>query len=50
MARYPVAASDHWYDFAVEVDGATWRRRFAGHVETGLPSRSDPALGGPAIA
>jgi phospholipase C len=43
---YPVAASDHWYDFAVEMAGSRWRRRFAGHVETGRPSRSDPRLGG----
>ena len=48
--RYPVAASDHWYDFMVELDGSTWRRRFAGHVETGRSSRSDPALGGPVPA
>lgn len=43
--RYPVAASDHWYDFAVALPGSSWRRRFAGHVETGRPSRSDPAFG-----
>ncbi len=43
--RYPVAASDHWYDFAVEQPGTGWSRRFAGHVETGRPSRSDPAIG-----
>jgi phospholipase C len=48
--RYPVAASDHWYDFVVERPGSAWRRRFAGHVETGRPSRSDPALGAVGIA
>jgi phospholipase C len=48
--RYPVAASDHWYDFAVDLAGSAWSRRFAGHVETGLPSRSDPALGKPVVA
>ncbi len=42
--RYPIAASDHWYDFVVERPGSDWSRRFAGHVETGRPSRSDPAL------
>ncbi|HEY0270206.1 MAG TPA: phospholipase C, phosphocholine-specific [Sphingomonas sp.] len=48
--RYPVADTDHWYDFAIELEGSTWRRRFAGHVETGRPSRSDPALGRPVTA
>lgn len=43
VIRVPIAASDHWYDLAVEAAG--WRRRFAGHVETGRPSRSDPAIG-----
>jgi phospholipase C len=45
VIRYPIAASDHWYDLAVEAPGSAWRRRFAGHVETGKPSRSDPAIG-----
>jgi phospholipase C len=44
--RYPIAASDHWYDFAVDIAGSIWTRRFAGHVETGKPSRSDPDFGG----
>jgi len=48
--RYPTAASDHWYDFAIERPGSTWSRRFAGHVETGRPSRSDPAIGRPTLA
>ena len=40
----PVAASHHWYDLAVDgPDG--FLRRFAGHVETGRPSWSDPAMG-----
>ncbi|NMN05188.1 MULTISPECIES: phospholipase C, phosphocholine-specific [unclassified Novosphingobium] len=42
--RVPVAASHHWYDLVV--DGpAGFRRRYAGHVETGKPSWSDPAIG-----
>jgi phospholipase C len=41
--RWPVAASDHWYDLEARTADATWR--FAGHCETGRPSRSDPALG-----
>ncbi|MBW8823362.1 MAG: DUF756 domain-containing protein, partial [Xanthomonadales bacterium] len=39
------AASDHWYDLLVTVEGdALFKRRFAGHAETGRASRSDPAL------
>lgn len=42
---------DHcWYDLSVRVPQlAGWSRRFAGHVETGAPSISDPAMGGIAI-
>jgi phospholipase C len=36
-----------WYDLTISVDSdASFARRFAGHVETGRPSFSDPALGG----
>jgi phospholipase C len=36
-----------WYDLTVSVDtDASFARRFAGHVETGRSSMSDPALGG----
>lgn len=42
---YPLAASDHWYDLQVEQPGTRFRRRLAGHLETGRPSRSDPAIG-----
>ncbi|PPV07820.1 non-hemolytic phospholipase C [Xanthomonas bromi] len=41
----PLAASDHWYDMVVEQPGTAFRRRLAGHLETGNPSRSDPAFG-----
>ncbi|MGP3632206.1 phosphocholine-specific phospholipase C [Streptomyces sp. 24-1644] len=38
-------ASARWYDLTVLSDGnSTFRRRFAGHVETGAPGRSDPAI------
>ena len=41
--------SAHWYDVTATVRGlASFRRRFAGRVETGRDSLSDPALGGPA--
>jgi len=48
--RYPVTRNDHWYDVAVEIHGSSWRRRFAGHIETGQPSKSDPAIGAQVIA
>jgi phospholipase C len=35
-----------WYDFAVETEGSQVQARFAGHVETGHPSFSDPLMGG----
>ena len=36
-----------WYDFSVKVEGATaFERRFAGRVEFGKPSKSDPFMGG----
>ena len=35
-----------WYDLTITVDSdASFVRRIAGHVETGKPSMSDPALG-----
>ncbi|TQV19720.1 phospholipase domain-containing protein, partial [Xanthomonas perforans] len=43
--RLALAASDHWYDLVVEQPGSAFRRRLAGHLETGRPSRSDPAFG-----
>lgn len=42
--RFALAASDHWYDLVVEQPGSAFRRRLAGHLETGRPSRSDPAF------
>jgi phospholipase C len=37
----------NWYDFTVRVVGLdTYSRRFAGRVETGRHSLSDPAMGG----
>ncbi|MEU8674781.1 phosphocholine-specific phospholipase C [Streptomyces sp. NPDC048560] len=38
-------ASARWYDLTLVSDGSsTFRRRFAGHVETGAPGVSDPAI------
>ncbi|MDH7637382.1 phosphocholine-specific phospholipase C [Sphingomonas oryzagri] len=38
-----IATMDRWYDVTVNADNAV--RHFAGHIETGQPSRSDPAIG-----
>ncbi|MEI9906007.1 MAG: phospholipase domain-containing protein [Asticcacaulis sp.] len=40
------STSHNWYDFSVAGDG--FSHRFAGHIEDGQTSLSDPALGGPA--
>ncbi|MGB7844861.1 MAG: phospholipase C, phosphocholine-specific [Candidatus Acidiferrum sp.] len=37
-----------WYDLTVHVDSdASFQRQLAGHVETGRPSVTDPAIGAP---
>jgi len=41
--RWELADIGNWYDFTVTASGFT--RRFAGRVETGRPSISDPAMG-----
>ena len=39
--------SHHWYDFVVKMVGnSSFERRYAGHVETGKESFTDPAMGG----
>jgi phospholipase C len=36
-----------WYDFSVFVEGNTvFEKRYAGHIETGAASKSDPFMGG----
>jgi phospholipase C len=46
----PLDRTGHWYDFSVTLtDDPKYFRRFAGRVETGQPSWSDPALGGAAL-
>jgi len=42
----PSARSHGWYDFSVEIDGSKILRRYAGRVETGRSSFSDPLMGG----
>jgi phospholipase C len=50
MHSWSLSDSARWYDFSVEVDGKPgFLRRFAGRVETGRHSFSDPALGGIAL-
>ena len=46
LATLDTAGSGGWYDLTVAVPGTDWRRTFAGHLENGAPSSSDPALGG----
>jgi phospholipase C len=41
--RWAIAASDHWYDIELRSGSAVWH--WAGHIETGRVSRSDPSLG-----
>ncbi|TDR42603.1 phospholipase C [Tahibacter aquaticus] len=39
-------ATSRWYDLSLRSDhDARWLRRFAGHLENGLPGVSDPAFG-----
>ncbi|WP_095146247.1 phosphocholine-specific phospholipase C [Burkholderia contaminans] len=51
VEQWMLASSHQWYDVTVS-DGAagTFSRRFAGHVENGRPSYSDPAAGRPVSA
>ncbi len=47
---WPTRKSGGWYDLSVaSAQGGPYLRRVAGRVETGRPSISDPAMGGPAI-
>jgi phospholipase C len=39
--------SFHWYDFSVHAkDFPEYEERFAGHVETDRPTKTDPLMGG----
>jgi phospholipase C len=43
---WPTAASHGWYDLEITVDrDAAFSKRLCGHLEDGLPSRSDPSFG-----
>jgi len=42
-----LSSTNGWYDYAVEMEGfPAFYRRFAGHVENGQASMSDPYMGG----
>jgi phospholipase C len=42
-----LAETHGWYDFTVRIKGNdTFEKRYAGHVETGRQSYTDPAMGG----
>jgi phospholipase C len=42
----PLQRSHGWYDFTVKAKGSEAEARFAGRVETGKPSFTDPLMGG----
>jgi phospholipase C len=43
----PLEKTFGWYDLTAQVESdASFQRQLAGHVETGRPSVSDPAIGG----
>ncbi|MGC4017307.1 MAG: phospholipase C, phosphocholine-specific [Luteolibacter sp.] len=48
---FDLTASSRWYDLEIQIDGAPkFSRRFAGRVETGEDSQSDPQIGRRATA
>jgi phospholipase C len=46
IESWNVVPADHWYDISVTAtNDPAFLRQFAGHVETGKPSKTDPAIG-----
>jgi phospholipase C len=43
---FPLQRSHGWYDFTVQAKGSEAEARFAGRVENGKPSFTDPLMGG----
>jgi phospholipase C len=44
--RLDLTQSFLWYDFSLQVEGfELFKRIYAGHMENGQPSFSDPAMG-----
>lgn len=47
LTDWPVADSGNWYDFVVTCEASpSFARRFAGRMETGEDTVSDPEMGG----
>lgn len=46
MVTLNLTKSHHWYDYTVSVAGTAMSENFAGHVETGQISLTDPLMGG----
>lgn len=46
LVRLNLQKSHGWYDFMVKAKGSDAESRFAGRVDTGVPSVTDPAMGG----
>ena len=45
-ALFNLTKSHQWYDFTVRIKGKTsFEKRYAGHVETGKASYTDPVMG-----
>lgn len=45
---WDLSPTSGWYDFTVRIEGVTgWQQRFAGRLDTGVATMTDPALGGP---
>ncbi|MNL49363.1 Non-hemolytic phospholipase C precursor [compost metagenome] len=42
---FPVKSQGNWYDFTVTTTQGGFSRRFAGRVENGTHTVSDPAMG-----
>jgi phospholipase C len=42
---FPLNKSFGWYDFSVKLPESAFERRYAGRLETGRPSYSDPRMG-----
>jgi phospholipase C len=42
----PLTNSHNWYDFTIQAEGSTAEAHFAGHVDTGHSSFTDPLMGG----
>ena len=47
---WDLSTTSGWYDLTLKTEDASgWRQRFAGRIDTGVATMTDPALGGAAI-